>query len=380
MNKLFVFYPHCYLKSTSNEVLVFDTLNSKHLYIKDFVLSTSDKESLQKGFVYVSDALDIFVTQCASKDMGYFVDYETKLPFMYNRSLDIVTSISKENRALGYNLSSHTNALLKEITILQKSDYKKYHNSLCLQLGIPKNDDCVLNINSIFHQLSSFPNLERIILSGKIDISQLSNALKYTEKKGIHLIHRLFFNHEDKIHSLQLVENHKKFSIEFIVDNSIDVTQINQIINDQVYVKAIVQSLEDLEKFKKIKNVIYVPVFSPNQRNNDILNQMLLSKEEILQTFKTINDCLISDYVNSDSFGKLVIEGNGVVSCLGDKIASIQDYDLSSIINTWVNSNNCAWFYTRQKKDSCAHCALQALCPPISIQEKLGYYKCPCKI
>lgn len=381
MKTIFVFYPHCYLKSTSTEVLVFDTLNNnKYVYINDLALSVLDKESLLKGFVCVSRTLDNFINQCVCKDLGYFLNYEDTPPYMFNRNLDIVTSLHKERRALGYNLQSHTNALLKEVTILLNSDTKKYHDDLCEQMEIPKYGSFIFNFNDILNQLSSFPNLESVILSGKIEMSQLIDTLNYTKERNIHLVHRLLFQSEDSLYSSQFLEKYENFSIEFIVDNSINLLHFSKGINNKVYLKAIIQSTEDLSHFRNVENVIFMPVFSSKQPNMGMLNLMILSKHEILQSPQSIKDCLISDYINANSFGRLVIDSTGFVSCMGDKIASILENDLSSIINTWINDGECMWFYTRAKKEPCAHCALQALCPPISLQEKLGYYQCPCKI
>ena len=379
MNKIFFFYPHCYLKSTNREILVYDTINRKYVYTKKNPLSPSEKVFFQKGFVYVSETPSDFVNQCIMNGLGYYVDFESISPFMYNRDLEFVTSLSKEKKALGYNLHSYTNLLLKEVTVLLNNHKRNYHRDICLQMGFPQYNDAIIDLDYIFRQLSSFPHIESIILSGELDKSLLS-ALEYAKERDIHITHRILLDSTNDVESLHCMEEYENFSIELLVDSSMDVEQIKSLVRDKIYVKAIIQSIHEIEKFQNINNVIYLPVLSPSHNNMDILNQMILSEDEILQSPKSLKDCLMSDYTNPLSYGNLVIDYDGSVSCLGEIIASIYDTDLSSIVNAWVSKNNNMWYYTRQKKKSCKDCALQALCPPISIYEKLGYYECPCKI
>ena len=124
MNTVFYFYPHCYLKSTDKEILVYNTLNKKNVYLKNYPLLQCEKETFQRGFIKVSEKHDDFLNQCMALDLGYYLEFEKVVPFMYKRKMEFVTSLDKERNALGYNLQSYTNSLLREVTFLLNNGKK----------------------------------------------------------------------------------------------------------------------------------------------------------------------------------------------------------------------------------------------------------------
>lgn len=380
MNKIFTFYPHCYLRCTDNEILVYDTLNQKHIYVKGFLLSDIEKENLKKGFLKNTDTYKDFINKCIAKNLGYFIDYDKKIPFMYDRVLNIVTSLSKEKKALGYNLHSYTNLLLKEVTILLRNSRANLLNEEWLQIGYPLYNQDTIDLEYILNQLSSFPSIENIILSGEINESLLSYILAYAKERNIHITHRIFFDCIENINSYQFIDKYENLSIELLVENSTVIEQLGSLIKDKFYIKAIIRSIDEIAKFSHFDNIIYLPVLSGLRDNTELLTQMILTEEDILQSSKSLKDCIISDYINTNTYGNVVIDYKGSVYCFGKKIASIRETDLPSIINSWIDSNSCAWYYTRKMKDTCMNCALQNLCPPISIYEDMGFYKCPCRL
>lgn len=380
MNRLFYFYPHCLLKSTDKEVLVYDTLSLSSVYLKESPLSVADRSSFQMGFVEVSESLNDFVNQCLSKKMGYFVEFEIVPPFSESRKLEFVTSLSKERKALGYNLHSHTNSILKEVTIQLKNSKEDYSDEMCLQLEYPKFNNGSTNLNFIFQQLSCFQHLESIILAGEIEMPELESTLVFAKVYNIGVVHRIMFDSFNYALESELLERFDNFSIELLVDNSVNTAQIGQLSQDKICVKAIVKAISDVQLFERMKCVMYVPVLSKNHNNMDILTQMILTEDEILSISKSIRDCRIADFVNPSIFGHLIIDNGGNVYVFGERIASIFDSDLSSIINRWVGQDNCLWYKTRGKKSKCKDCALQCLCPPISIYEELGLLKNACTI
>lgn len=381
MNKLFCFYPHCHLKSTEKEVLVYDTLTKKHVYLKESPLSKVDKESFRQGFVKVSKSLDGFINKCFASELGYFLDFDRVPPFFYDRNLEFVTSLNKEKKALGHNLQSYTNLLLREITILLNNSKDDYSDEMYHQMEYPKCNSEIIKLDIFLQQLSLFQYLENIILAGEIEMTLLWDALLFLKEYNISVIHRVMFNAFNYELELELLAMFGNYSIELLVDNSVDTARINSLIRDRICVKAIITTIDDVEVLGGIKDVIYLPVLSNKHDNTDMLTQMIISEDDILNSSKPIKDCRISDYVNPSIWGHITIDNNdGDVSVLGKRVASIFDSDLSSIINRWVGQDNCIWYKTRGKKSTCKECALQCLCPPISIYEELGLYKSPCSI
>lgn len=380
MNRFFYFYPHCFLKSTDKEVLVYDTMSKLYVYLKASPLSRADRETFQMGYVKVSESLNDFVNLCLSNELGYFVEFERVLPFFESRGLEFVTSLSKERKALGYNLHSHTNSILREVTIQLKNSKDDYSDEMCLQIEYPKFNNESINLDFILQQLSSFQYLENIIIAGEIEKSELEKTLKYAEDYNIRVVHRIMFDSFNYALELKLIDRYDIFSIELLIDNSVDTAKIEHLSQDKIYVKAIVKTINDVQLFDRMKSVMYEPVLSRNHNNKDIISQMILSEDEILSTSKSIKDCIIADCVNPSIFGHLTIDNGGFVYVLGKRIASVFESDLSSIVNRWVGQDNCLWYKTRREKSKCKDCALQCLCPPISIYEELGLFENACTI
>ena len=380
MNTIFYFYPHCYLKSTDNEILVYDTLNKGYVYLKNYPLLQCEKESFQRGFLMASENHDEFLNQCLANDLGYYLAFEKVFPFMYNRNMEFVTSLDKERKALGYNLQSYTNSLLREVTILLNNGKKELTEEMCLQMEYPRYNNVSIDVDFLLKQLSSFQCIETIILSGELKTSLLCNALEYAKKHNIHVVHRILYDSVVITTALELMDKYSNLSLEIFVDSPSEIAQIKAFLKDKICVKAVIKSVNDIEKFKGFENIIYLPVLSSKHNNTDILLQMILSEEEILHSTKSIKDCLLSDYINPTIYGHLAIDFDGSVSCYGKRIASMYESDLTSVVNHWIGEDDCLWYETRKKKDTCRDCALQSLCPPISIYEKTGIYKCPCKM
>ncbi len=380
MNTFFFFYPHCYLKSTDKEILVYDTLNKRYVYQKKYPLLQSEKKSIQRGYLTVSDKHNDFLNRCLINDLGYYLDFENVVPFMYNRNIEFVTSLDKERKSIGYNLQSYTNSLLRDVTILLNNGKKELTVEECLQMEYPIYNNASIDIDYLLKQLSSFQFLETIILSGELKKSLLCNALEYAQKHNVHVIYRILYDSVVNTTTFELLDKYSNLSIELLVDSLSEIAQIKTIIKDKICVKAIIKTVNDVEKFKGLEDILYLPVFSLKCVNTDVLMQMILSEEEILNSTKTIKDYLLSDYINPAIYGHLTIDYDGSVLCLGNRIASIYETDLASLVNHWIGEDGCIWYETRKKKDMCRDCALQSLCPPISIYEKMGIYKCPCEI
>jgi pseudo-rSAM protein len=380
MNRIFYFYPHCHLECTDKEILAFDTLSKKYVFSKKNPFLHYDKESFHRGYLRLSGSLEDFICQCLAKELGYFIDYAETPPFMHNRELEFVTSLSKERKGLGYNLQSYTNSLLREVTINLNNSKDTYSSEMYLQMEYPQYNNDIIDIEHILQQLSAFQSIECIILSGELNISSLCIVLEYAQERNIHVIHRLFGDSAQINKILNLIGEYRNLSVEILVDKSIDLEKLRFTANDQIYVKAIVKSINDVGMFERLNNLMILPVMSFANKNEDILHQMIISEEDILNSSNSIEDCRLSDYINSNEYGHLTIDSDGSVSCLGKRFASIHDTDLSSTVNLWVSKENCLWYYTRKKKNTCKDCALQCLCPPISIYEMLGFFKCPCKL
>ena len=167
--------------------------------------------------------------------------------------------------------------------------------------------------------------------------------------------------------------------VELLIDSNAPLDIISQR-EERLILKYIVTNDSDLDKITGTKeNVVLCPIFL-DEKNITLQPQMILTKEEILKMNQNLKDCYLKDYINTSCFGHITINYDGMVYCVNQQIGSLKNHDLACIINNWVGSRDCLWYFTRNKNLECKNCALQVLCPSISIYEQLKTYKCPCMI
>lgn len=380
MNRLYIFFPHCYIKATDNELLIYDTMKFKSIYMRDIDVSCKTVNTLNR-FGYMEDCNDnkCILQKFNNNDFGYFIHHSKLIPYIPERKIRITTSLSKENKALGHNLASYTNMMLKSITLLLNNTLSTCLNSFAYkQLEYPYINCSIINVDAILLQLNSF-NIERIILSGEISYSKLDKFLEYAHKKNILVIYRVYYLAYPIQYIQDIIHKYKSIMIELLVDSDTPLN-IMSLKEERLILKYIITNSSDLEKLGDMEeNVVLCPIILEKGRKT-LQPQMILTKNEILQSCQTLKECYIKDYINISCFGHLTINYDGMVYCLTQQIESLQNQDLACIINKWVGSQDCLWYFTRKNKSDCKNCALQVLCPSISIYEQLSAYKCPCMV
>ena len=378
MSTALIFYPYCHIKSTSKQILVYDSVCGQYVFHKTNPLSYANRHNIISGYIIPDEGCNGFVEECLAKHLGYLCEFSEVLPFMHKRTLDFVSSLKKERESLGYNLQSSTNPLLKSVTLLLNNSCDSYSKEECLQMDYPDYNSCDIDIASVLEQLSLFPSLETIILSGEIDSVQLELVLDYAKAHGISIIHRLLYNSALSKELDTIRSRHGNYSVEFLLDGKSDLNSVSEYSDNRTYYKAIISSVDDIAKFDNLTDTdfTYIPVLSSNI--DELISLMQMSEEEILKTPKSLETCLFADYINMNAYGHLTICYDGSIMCLGKKYASIHDVDLSQFVNRWVGLDDCTWYYSRKKKEKCADCALQCLCPAISVYEELGLIDSPC--
>ena len=119
MNRLYIIFPHCYIKATSKELLIYDTIKFSSIYMRNIAVPYKAVNTLNQ-FGYIDDCDDnkSILQKIANNGFGYFIQPNKSMPYFPKRGLQIMTSLNKENKALGHNLASYTNMMLKSITFL----------------------------------------------------------------------------------------------------------------------------------------------------------------------------------------------------------------------------------------------------------------------
>lgn len=370
-------YPHCHIKSTASESLVYDGKTGQSVYLKSLSLSESERESLSHGLLEINNpAKKEFAELCIQKKMGYFLHDVTHTPFVSGRDINIERSLRKERKCLGYNLASSTNHLLKKITILLNSSDECLTENECLQIEYPYNNNCDIKIDYIINQLSSFEHLEEIVLAGEFNAEILASVMTYAKEHSLITIYRMIYTYEHKAILPIILTKYNNLLVELIIRPTDAYNDIVQIANERVIMKGLIKNIEDVENFSHIAIINYIPILS--KENDSLVKHLIVSQSDVLNSRKSTENCNLSSVINTGVYSSLIINYDGIVMCLGRAIDSLYKRDLSDILNKWIGEDYCAWFYTREKKDICRNCALQCLCPPISIFEILEFYKCPC--
>lgn len=382
MNRLYILFPHCYVKATPSELLIYDTTTFNSVYMKDIRLTANGMDRLNRfGYIEENSSTTLLLQKIEAENMGYYIEYDKVMPYVAERKLRITTSLQKEKRALGHNLTSYTNMMVTSVTLLLNNTMSAAANindTSCKQLEYPDSNSTEIDMEGISAQLGSLC-LEKVTLSGEMPWSQLDKFIQWADDRNIQVIYRIHYLAYPAIYIQKILQEHESLMAELIIDSGTPADYLGYV-SDRLFYKYMIESAADISKAQMAGgNVVLTPIFTDTKAVT-LQPQMVLTKDEVLQLRQTLKDCYMKDYVSTSCFGHLTINHNGDVYCLNMRIGSLRDNDLPHIINSWVGSADCDWYITRKDKDCCKGCALQTLCPPISLYEQLGIYQCPCHI
>lgn len=262
MNRLYIFFPHCYIKATSNELLIYDTMTFKSVYLKDIVLPNYNIDKLNRyGYVEENCDTKLLLQKIDVNHFGYYIQYDELMPYIPERKLRITTSLHKEKKALGYNLTSYTNMMLTSLTLLLNNTISTYLNTFAYkQLEYPDTNCAEIDMEKISVQLSSFC-LEKIILSGELPYAKLEKFLEFTSDRNIQVIYRIHYLAYSFHYIQEILHKFDSLIIELLVDSHTPFHILN-FNEERLLYKYIITSISDLDKISKIgKDVILCPVF-----------------------------------------------------------------------------------------------------------------------
>lgn len=99
MNRLYIIFPHCYIKATSKELLIYDTIKFSSIYMRNIAVPYKAVNTLNQ-FGYIDDCDDnkSILQKIAYNGFGYFIQPNKSMPYFPKRGLQIMTSLNKENK------------------------------------------------------------------------------------------------------------------------------------------------------------------------------------------------------------------------------------------------------------------------------------------
>ena len=124
--------------------------------------------------------------------------------------------------------------------------------------------------------------------------------------------------------------------------------------------------------------VFFTPIISHNERSTSLIDEMLITPEDILGMNNSLDDLYKKERVNINCFGSLTIKCSGFVYSASSYIGKITGSWMQPF-TYWIYTQDNPWFITRNEKPGCEGCCFsllyvrryQSLCirsydPPVS--------------
>lgn len=384
MKSLFCVYPHCLVRTNGERILIFNPQTKSSIFCEEVEIVESFSDTDNYIFPVVEKKKS-FYKEAVSKQLGYMIVAETR-PFYASPKLNFVSSMKKEQRALGYNSGWRIPSLIKSISLhLNNTNVRLPKDSLYVQLDYPK---CYIKRSSFSHYiLDKIRNvilcspIEIIYISGDTDkaMCQLINKMKefYT---GTIVVRTSICEYDKMLELLDADDINSNLRIEYIVNDLPIFKSITKIgnISDRVSFAMPILSLGNIMGGNSQLHIRYIPLIYDSRQQHNLIEQMLLTKEEILESTSSIEACLSKDVLNENFWGHITITIDGNLYIGSDFLGEINERTVYSLISKYLQKNNNLWQYTRNKKDECKKCLLSSLCPSISIYECQGFINRAC--
>lgn len=328
MNRLYIFFPHCYIKATLSELLIYDTILFKKVYLKNLSLTNSSTDRLNRfGCIEENNDTMQLLQKIEEYHMEYYILYDKLMPYIPEKKLKITTSLYKEKKALGHNLASYTNMMLTSVTLLLNNTISAHLNAISYKLlDYPNNNKMEIDFEKLYAQLSAFC-LEKITLSGEMSYNQLEKFVLWGNGRNSQVVYRVHYLAYPVQYIQKILLAFDTLIIELLIDANTPSDFLN-IRNERLMYKYIVVTASDVNKAQMLEDsVMLFPVFM-DTKSITLQPQMVLEIDEILQSHQTLKESYLKEYANTSCFGHLTINYSGDVYCLDRCIGSLHNDDL----------------------------------------------------
>lgn len=369
MNYCFYLEPYTYFKLIDDRCFFYNTLSGERVIKKLSILEQKiiKKVSYKSGYSvrltnneYNSIVKSDLFNQLRRNYMAEILHYKSKMPF--------IVPLERNFKINKFRLNSHS--WLTDIYLMPfvdgKTDRKfdSFFYDYSNQIN-PKWKDCVLafvkntdlSYKRIYVPYYVYPELEDCI-----------------EKYNPNAIVVLYLNYT-KIPAIdKVVRNNKKdiqykIYIDDVVNISDSIADYLKVLSNKHYTFDIqVSSMDRLNSVLNIISTYTIQHYLLRPKLTDInddffVNQVFLHEEDIFSGTVSFNTILRNKNINSQSFGKIYIDGeNNVYTNLAlDPICTFTGYNFKSILAK-ITSKKSSWFKIRDW-GRCKNCFFQFLCP-----------------
>ena len=377
MKKQFIIYPHCYYSFGENNFFIYNPDNHKHIILNCFSKTRVENIDGSSVFIYSNDdSFEKFVFQCEKEGFGYSLPLE-KTPIVMRRyDFKTIASLQKIKKALGYADGLKISNYIRKINIHIPVSQITLSELECEQLDYPHEQSFNYCLNQI--PSYSFSCLETIYITGDFSEAITESIIRLFHDKEFVL--RLVAIDDQTVFNVAAYckKMHIKALIYLLPHYKYNLDIFNKFI-DVLTICPIIYNAQDVSRYLKLKySVLFTPIIDSKERSLDLINELLITDEDILGMTNSLEELYKKERVNPNFFGSVSIRCTGAVYSANSYIGNITENWIQSYTN-WIYQGNIPWFFTRNKKTECSGCHFQALCPPISIYEQLGLLPCICK-
>jgi len=390
-NILFYLEPYTYITKKNKTFILYNTLSGKYL---ELIANNDYREEVLNEMInpknnYVISINDNIATDPLFKDFivelrkNYFGDcFETTSsikPNLFTPKINIQQKQYHERVGVGAEIKG----LLREITfVLNNNTTSIYHHPFTMINNHSSKENTVymdqtnllntlelLNFNLIcgIHftgvNIWNYSNFDNIIgdIKGnnkRITISSFGNdIIKF--KSLIRSVLEIILKW--KVY----LKNHYSQDLTLILDN------FGQYLSKIKWV-FVLSSRSDFYKATEIieRNALKNYSFHLMVKNNNLINDMLITKEMLLHNVQDMKSILLKQNLNPLKFGKLIVQYNGdtYANTYRDNLGNIFNDDLDNLIENEL-INKTGWFTIRKNVKPCLNCIYNFLCPPITDYE-----------
>jgi len=393
---LFYIEPYVYISFNHDKILLFNTLNNKHIESNQrVIINLITKLVANNGVVPLTiDCVNNkFLKSFINKARLYYIGDVTNVKHNSNYPINILPDLKfmTETEVL----NNPVNTIYESINSLyffinNKNDlvsieYNNLHTQF-INYYANNSEYTEIHLHNIINIIDSLHNssLTYIHISG-------GNLLHYSEIEGLinflknrtsrfKIIFNIFFTDLTSFRAIATLFHNMPdyFNINVIFDGSVTsnvLASVSKILNSACY-EFVIQSNRDIKIIEKQLDFSYENEhkFSPyyNHNNKTFITNLLLikSKKQIFNQKLSIPALDMKSRINSNFYGKIFIYPDGRVHANPNSksLGNIYEENISDIIFKEVKDGE-SWKMVRKHLNPCKGCLYSSFCPPISNYE-----------
>ncbi len=381
MSSYFCFYPHCVITTNESTVFVVDTINKDSILCQDKEIVDSIN-NLDSYLFYINKSNASFFSEACTKNLGYIIDGCHKSPYLSSPKISFTSSMEKEKRALGFNTGWNISSFINCFVIyLNNTSFIAQRECVYEQIGYPKFrikpsivlTDVIQCINDVIDNSA----IETIYICGDIDDVMISIINHITGKVSC-IIVRTYI---DEISNCQIKLIHNEcINYDIIIDNYEKIKNKDFDISEEDYsISCLIYNEDDVDDYQNLScNHRYIPIIFDKKSQRKLLNQMMISYDDIIQATNSVEECLVKNQINNSIFGRVILDISGDIYIEEELIGNINSDTIYSILTKYLQVKHNRWLLTRENYEICKDCLLRSLCPNITIYERQGFLLTAC--